>query len=170
MKRDFLFDSRSRKELDYLTIPYVIIIKFFSLNPGINCAESGVAKVIINSNFLFGEAGHSWYCWRTWFWKRFGGRSSIGVKLSKKMVWKTFSETFVYICVSSVRSVMFIVLLTNISGKLRRSDMSENILRLRMKQGNIHSAPTELWFVVILESINMPPLTGFMSFQVFIFI
>ena len=85
-------------------------------------------------------------------------------------MWKTFSETYVYRHVSSVRSVMFIVLPTNISGKLRRSDMSGNILRLRMKHGNTHAAPTELWFVVILASINMPPLTGFMSFQVFIFI
>ena len=63
---------------------------------------------------------------------------------------------------------MFIVLLNNISGKLRRSDMSRNILRLRMK--NTHTAPMELWFVVILASIYMPPLTGFMSIQVFNFV
>ena len=30
-----------------------------------------------------------------------------------------------------------------------------------MKHGNTHAAPTEIWFAVILASINMPPLTGF---------
>ena len=103
---------------------------------------------------------------RVW---REGGKG-IGVKLSKKRMQKMLNETYVYRCVSSVRSGMFIVLLANISGKLRRSDMSGNMLRLRMKSGNTHIAPMELWFVVILASINIPPLTGFMIFQVFVFV
>ena len=57
---------------------------------------------------------------------------------------------------------MFIVSFASMSSKLRRSDMSMNILKLRMRHGSIHAAPMELCFVVILVSINMPPLTGFM--------